>query len=82
MTYLKKIEYEAINVIAFNEKTLSSIDVFRDESINIYKYENLKDFEDSINYWLDRGFSITTRKEFNENYIKFSTNLNQIVKEL
>jgi len=81
-TYLKKETFGAITVIAFDNENLASVDVFRGENLDIRKFDDLSEFEYAINYQLSKGFAITTRNEFNKNYIKFSKNLNQIAKEL
>lgn len=80
-TYLKKIDYFD-TVIAFDEVNLSAIDLFRSDSLEIRTFDNLQEFEEAVNYYLRKHYKLTTKKEFDKQYIEFTKKLNKIAKEL
>ena len=82
-TYLKDTTYGGIDFMAYNQETLSSINVFRNESINISQFDNLEDFIESLNKHINvHGYMITGKKDFDLHYINFANNLNNLIKEL
>ena len=80
--YLKKEYFESFTFAAFNKDTLSCVEVFRVEYVNITKFNNNDEYNDKVGSMIVSGFEVTDRETFNNAFVLFSNNLNDLSKEL
>ena len=79
--YLKSIEH-GINVLAFNPNNLTVIGVCASLEAYIEKYDTIEDYEFKINLYTSNRFSVSTKEDFDAQFIAFGKNLNELSKEL
>ena len=75
------------NVKAYNKTNLTSVDIFRNTSIDIQEFEDIEYLEERLVKDLSvktdfTHWQICSRKEFNEIAIEFGKNYNQLISEL
>ena len=75
------------NVKCFNKTNLTTIDIFRNTSVDISEYEDLESLEERLTKDLESKNSFTdwqicSREEFNAMAIEFGKNYNNLISEL
>lgn len=75
------------NVKAFNKTNLTTIDIFKNTSVDIQQYEDIEFLEERLSKDLSEknaftDWQICTREEFNAMAIEFGKNFNSLIKEL
>ena len=75
------------HVKGFNKKNLTTIDIFRNTSVDIAEYEDIEYLEERLSKDLAEKNSFTDwqicdREEFNKIAIEFTNNYNNLIKEL
>lgn len=80
--YLKNEEH-GTSLVAFDTNRLTKVEVYRQEEGGYKKFDNQDDYDYSLNMHLtEYDYKITSRQEFNDAFIAYSKNLNEITKEL
>jgi len=79
--YLKNTEREN-QVLMFNDKNLSRVEVYKGESCEVDIYDELSDFTWSLNYAFQNDYIETTKNHFYNVFVRFTKKLNSVTKEL
>ena len=79
--YLKREEYRP-NVLAFDPNQLVRVEIWQDRECRTQQFNNDVEYEFSITYDMEHGWTPISREEFNDVFIGFSKHINELSKEL
>jgi len=79
--YLKSEKY-GLQFSAYNPNNLSRINVYKDTDLTIEKYDDLETFEWNLTRDINTDYKLSTKEDFDAQFIAFGKNLNELSKEL